>query len=141
MEKSPAVVPCATADEESGSSLKLGPCVDQPFVLLGTRKLVLEMLLSNEPLHKISLSAEVNLNLILELPCALYSVYSPSVGVVRLAEYVCTHPSFNIYRGRPRLRSRRRRVGYRPAPSLACGFGSPAGDTAWRKTLMTPFYN
>ena len=40
----PAVVPCATADEESGSSLKLGSYVDQPFVLLGTRKLVLEML-------------------------------------------------------------------------------------------------
>ena len=43
-EKCPAVVPCATADEESGSSLKLGSCVDQPFVLLGTKKLVLEML-------------------------------------------------------------------------------------------------
>ena len=43
-EKCPAAVPCATADEESGSSLKLGSCVDQPFVLLGTRKLVLEML-------------------------------------------------------------------------------------------------
>ena len=44
LEKCPAVVPCATADEESGSSLKLGSCVDQPLVLLGTRKLVLEML-------------------------------------------------------------------------------------------------
>ena len=43
-EKCPAVVPCATADEESGSSLKLGSYVDQPFMLLGTRKLVLEML-------------------------------------------------------------------------------------------------
>ena len=43
-EKCPAVVPCATADEESGSSLKLGSWEDQPFVLLGTRKLVLEML-------------------------------------------------------------------------------------------------
>ena len=41
--KCPAAVPCATADEESGSKLKLGSCVDQPFVLLGTRKLVLEM--------------------------------------------------------------------------------------------------
>ena len=101
-------MPCATADEESDRSLKLGSCVDQPFVLLGIRKLVLEMLLSNEPLHKISLSAEVNLNLILELPCALYSVYTPSVGVVGLAEYVCTHPILNFYRGRSRLRSRRR---------------------------------
>ena len=44
LEMCPAVVLCATADEESGSSLKLGSCVDQPFVLLGTRKLVLEML-------------------------------------------------------------------------------------------------
>ena len=135
----PAVVPCVTADEESGSSLKLESCVDQPFVLIGTRELVLEMLLSNEPLHKISLSAKVNLNLILELPCALYSIYSPSVGVVGLAEYVCTHPIFNLYRGRPRLRPRGRRVGFRPAPNLACGLGSPAGDPAWRKTLMTPF--
>ena len=42
-EKCPAVVPCAMADEESGSSLKLGSRVDQPFVLLGIRKLVLEM--------------------------------------------------------------------------------------------------
>ena len=27
-----AAVPCATADEESGSNLKLGSCVDQPYV-------------------------------------------------------------------------------------------------------------
>ena len=39
-----AVVPFAMADEESGSSIKLGSCVDQPLVLLGTGKLVLEML-------------------------------------------------------------------------------------------------
>ena len=39
----PVVVPCATADEESGSSLKLGSRADQPFVLLSIRKLVLEM--------------------------------------------------------------------------------------------------
>ena len=36
--------------------------------------------------------------------------YTPSVGVVGLAEYVCTHPILNFYRGRSRLRSRRRRV-------------------------------
>ena len=39
-EKCPAVVPRATADEESGSNLKLGSCVDQPYVLLGLRKLL-----------------------------------------------------------------------------------------------------
>ena len=44
LEKCPAVVPCGTADEEFGSSLKLGFCVDQPLVIFGTRKLVLEML-------------------------------------------------------------------------------------------------
>ena len=38
--KCPAVVPCATAHEESDSNLKLGSCVDQPYVLLGTRKLL-----------------------------------------------------------------------------------------------------
>ena len=27
-----AAVPCATADEESGGNLKLGSCVDQPYV-------------------------------------------------------------------------------------------------------------
>ena len=51
--------------------------------------------LSNEPLHKILLSAKVNLNLILELPYALYSVYTP-VGMVGLAEYVCTHHILNF---------------------------------------------
>ena len=35
---------------------------------------------------------KLNSNLILDLPGALYSVYTPSVGVVGLAEYVCTHP-------------------------------------------------
>jgi hypothetical protein len=43
--KCPAVVPCAMADGESGSSLKLGSYVDQHRVLLGTRKLVLKMFL------------------------------------------------------------------------------------------------
>ena len=36
LEKCPAVVLCATADEESGSNLKLGFCVDQPYGLLST---------------------------------------------------------------------------------------------------------
>ena len=95
MEKSPAVVPCATADEESDSSLKLGSCADQPFVSLETRKLVLEKCFhSNEPLHKILLSAKVNLNLILELSCALYSAYSPPwVRLDLLSTFVLT-PSF-----------------------------------------------
>ena len=36
-EKCPAVVPCATADEESGSNLKLRSCVDQLCVVLSAR--------------------------------------------------------------------------------------------------------
>src|SRR6185503_8623329 len=121
----PAVVTCATTDEESGSSLKLGSCVDQPLVLLGTRKLILEnAFFQMNPCIKYCFP-QINPSLIFDLPCALYSVYTPSVGVVGLAEYVCTHPILNFYRGRSRLRSRRRRVGYRPAPNLACGLGSP----------------
>jgi hypothetical protein len=54
--KCPAAVPRATADGESGSSLKLGSCVDQHRVLLRTRKLVLEMFL-NRPLHTTKFSA------------------------------------------------------------------------------------
>ena len=47
LEKCPAVVPCAMADEESGSNLKLGSCTDQHYVLLGTRKLALKTLSFN----------------------------------------------------------------------------------------------
>jgi hypothetical protein len=54
--KCPAVVPCATADGESGSSLKLGSCVDQHHEFLDTRKLVLKMFL-NESLHTTGFSA------------------------------------------------------------------------------------
>ena len=52
--KCPVVVPCATVDEESGSNLKLGSCVDQPFMLLGTKKTGFgNAFFQNEPLHKI----------------------------------------------------------------------------------------
>ena len=33
----PTAVPCATADEESGSNLKLRSCVDQSYGLLSAR--------------------------------------------------------------------------------------------------------
>ena len=42
LELSPAVVPCATTDEESGSSLKFGSCVGQHYVLFGTKKTFFE---------------------------------------------------------------------------------------------------
>ena len=116
--------------------LKLGSCADQPFVSLETRKLVLE-----NAFFQINPCIKFCFPQIKLWPypwftlCIILCSY-PSVGVVGLAEYVCTHPILNFYRGRSRLRSRRRWVGYRPAPSLACGFGSPAGVTACRKTLM-----
>ena len=89
----PAVVPCATADDESGSSLKIGSCVGQHYVLFGTKKTCFENpFLSNEPLHKLLFSRKLNPSIILDLPCALYSVYTPSVGVVGLAEYVVLTP-------------------------------------------------
>ena len=49
------------ADEESGSNLKLGSCVDQHYVLLSTRKLALKILSLNEPLHQNLLSANKTL--------------------------------------------------------------------------------
>jgi hypothetical protein len=61
----------------------------------------------------------MNRNLILGLSCALNSIIPP-LGVIGLAEYVRTHPLSYFYSGRPRLRPRRQRVGFRPAPSLAC---------------------
>ena len=49
--------------------LKLGSCVDQPLVLLGTRKLAFgKCFLSKEPLHKILLSANQTLALPLIYP-------------------------------------------------------------------------
>ena len=58
LEICPAVVPCATADEESGSSLKLGSRMDQPWCYLERENWFLEKcFLSNETLHKILLSA------------------------------------------------------------------------------------
>jgi hypothetical protein len=49
--KCPAVVPCATANGEFGSSLELGSCVDQHRVLFDTRKTVLKMLLKQTPAY------------------------------------------------------------------------------------------
>jgi hypothetical protein len=50
--KCPAVVPCATADGESGSSLKRGSCVDQHCVFLVPENSFWKSFL-NEPLHTV----------------------------------------------------------------------------------------
>src|SRR6185312_5547941 len=88
----PAVVPCATTDEESGSSLKLGSCGDQPFVLLGTRKLILEKcFLSNEPLHKTLISANQTLALPLIYPVHyILFIPPPQVWLDLLSMFVLT---------------------------------------------------
>jgi hypothetical protein len=80
----------------------------------------------------------MNPNLILGLSCALISDIFPPVGVIGLAEYICTHPILTSYSRRSRLHPRRHQVGFRPAPSLAYGQGHRR-SSAWRKTLMTLF--
>ena len=79
-------------DEESGSSLKLGSCSDQPFVSLETRKLVLEKcFLSNEPLHKILLSANQTLALSLIYPVHyILFIPPPWVWLDLLSTFVLT---------------------------------------------------
>ena len=92
MVKCPAVVPCATADEESGSSLKLGYCVDQPLVLLGTRKLVLEnAFFQMNPCIEMLISAKVNLNLSLIYPVHdILFIPPPWVWLDMLSTFVLT---------------------------------------------------
>ena len=107
----PAVVLCATADEESSSSLKLGSCVDQPLVLLGTRKLVLEnAFFQMNPCIKYCYPQIKPWTYPWFILCIIFCLY-PSVGVVGLAEYVCTHPILYFYRRRSRLCTWRRWVG------------------------------
>ena len=92
----PAVVPCATADEESGSSLKLGSRVDQPLVLIGTRKLVLENVFFQTNLCiKILLSANqtLALSLIYHVHYILF-IPHPWVWLDFLSTFVLTHSSF-----------------------------------------------
>ena len=65
--------------------------MDQPHQL--EKNCFKKSLFQNKPLHVLKLAfRKLNPSLILDLPCALYSAYTPSVGVVGLAEYVCTHP-------------------------------------------------
>ena len=92
--KCPAVVPYATADEESGSSLKLGSCVGQHYVLLGARKTCFENpFFQMNPCIKFAFR-KLNPSLILELPYALYSVYTPPwVWLDLLSTFVLT-PDF-----------------------------------------------
>ena len=59
----PAIVSCATADEESGSSLKQIMCGSTPRVTRYKKTSFGKCFLSNEPLHKILLSAKQTLAL------------------------------------------------------------------------------
>ena len=51
----------------------------------------------------------------------MYSVYTPSVGVVGLAEYVCTHPCLIFTKEDSDLIPEDIVVGFCSAPNLACG--------------------
>ena len=111
LEKCPAVVPCATADEESGSKFKTWILFGSTLRVTRCEKIALKILFFQmNPCIKLAFR-KLNPSLILDLPCALYSIYTPFVGVVGLAEYVCTHHFSNFYRGRSRLCSRGRWVG------------------------------
>ena len=134
----PAVVPCATADEESGSSIKIGVlCGPTLCVIQYQENLFWKSFLSNKPLHKKIAFRKLNPSLILDVTDALYTVYTPSVGVVGLAKYVCTHHILNFYRGGSRIYSRGRWVGVPFCTQPFLWLGSPAGSFVWRKTLMT----
>ena len=122
MELCPAVVPCATTDGESGSSLKFEtPCYSSTDFRKGFPK--------NKPLHKLTFFCKLNRNLVLDLPMHIILLYPPSVGVVGLAEYVCTHPTLTFYRGGSRLRARRRRVGL-PFYTQPCLWNRPCRDAS-----------
>ena len=47
-------------------------------------------------MHKISFSCKLNRNIILDLPMHIILIITPSVGVIGLAEYVCTHPTLTF---------------------------------------------
>ena len=65
--------------------------MDQPHQL--EKNCFKKSLFQNKPLHVLKLAfRKLNPSLILDIILCMYSVYTPSVGVVRLAEYVCTHP-------------------------------------------------
>ena len=114
--------------------LKLGSCVDQSYVLLDN---CFENPFSQmNPCMKISFSQIKHWPYPWSIMC-MYSVYTPSVGVVGLAEYVCTHSFFNFYKVRSKLRSRGRWVGVPSCTQSCLWIESPAGSSVWCKTLMT----
>ena len=76
-----------------------------------------------------SFFCKLNQNLILDLLVHYYSDITPSVGVIGLAEYVCTHPTLTFYRRRSRLPTRRRRVGL-PFYTQPCLWNRPCRDAS-----------
>ena len=88
----PAVVPCATADEESGSSLKTWILCGSTLGVIRYRKnWFWKYLFSNEPLHKISLSANQTLALSLIYPVHyILFIPPPWVWLDLLSTFVLT---------------------------------------------------
>ena len=88
----PAVVPCATADEESGSSLKTWiPCGSTLGVTRYKKKTDFgNICFQMNPCIKYCFP-QINPSLILDLSCALYSVYTPPwVWLDLLSTFVLT---------------------------------------------------
>ena len=85
-------MPYATADEESGSSLKPRSSVDQPFVLLDTRKLVLKnAFFQMNPCIKYCFSANQTLTLSLNHPVHVTLLIPPPwVWLDLLSTFVLT---------------------------------------------------
>ena len=86
------VVDHGVNEGEPGSSLKLGSCMDQPLVLLGTRKLVLEnVFFQMNPCIKISLSANQTLALsLIYLVHYILFIPPPWVWLDLLSTFVLT---------------------------------------------------
>ena len=85
----PAVVPCATVDEESGSNLKLGSCVDHPTRL--QKNCFTKNHFQNKPLHVLKLALlQMNLSLSLDISCAHALYPSPWRRLDLLSTFVLT---------------------------------------------------
>ena len=96
MEKCPAAVPCAMANEESGSKFKTWIMCGSTLRVTRCEKVALKILFSQmNPCIKIAFR-KLNPSLILDLPCALNSVYTPPwVWLDLLSTFILT--PFSIF--------------------------------------------
>ena len=137
LELCPAVVPCATTDGESGSSLKTW--TPGYYKIWFSKRFSVKI----NPYINYRFSANLTVTLSLIYLSILFW-YNPSMGVVGLAEYVCTHPTLTFYRRRPRLRARRRWVGLSFC-TQPCLWNRPCRDAFavaifWARAALDPMW-